>query len=43
MMYTCAPRGTGAASSARRKTVKRGNRTLAVDLHCHVHTPAAAH
>ena len=27
MMYTCAPRGTGAASSARRKLVKRGNKT----------------
>jgi aminocarboxymuconate-semialdehyde decarboxylase len=38
MMYTCAPRGATAGSS-HRKTVKRGNRTLSVDLHCHVHTP----
>ena len=24
-----------------RKIVKRGNKTLSVDLHCHVHTPPA--
>ena len=38
MMYTCAPRGTAATGSSRGKKVKRGNRTLAVDLHCHVQT-----
>jgi aminocarboxymuconate-semialdehyde decarboxylase len=42
MMYTCAPRGTTATGSSRGKKIKRGNRTLAVDLHCHVQTPAAA-
>jgi aminocarboxymuconate-semialdehyde decarboxylase len=42
MMYDCAARGTAAAGSGRRKAVKRGKRTLSVDLHCHVHTPAAA-
>ena len=42
MMYTCAPAGGAAAYSSHRKTVKRGNKTLAVDLHCHVHVPEAA-
>jgi predicted TIM-barrel fold metal-dependent hydrolase len=42
MMYTCAARGAAATGSKRGKLVKRGKRTLAVDLHCHVHTPAAA-
>ncbi len=40
MMYTCAPRGT-ASHSSHRKLVKRGNKTLAIDLHCHIQTPAA--
>ncbi len=42
MMYTCAPRSGPASRAANRKVVKRGNKTLAVDLHCHVQTPAAA-
>lgn len=42
MMYTCAPRGTAGTGSRRGKKIQRGNRTLAVDLHCHVQTPAAA-
>src|SRR5215470_4201626 len=42
MMYTCAPRGATAAGSSHRRNVKRGSRTLSVDLHCHVQTPAAA-
>jgi len=40
MMYTCAPRGA-ASHSGHRKLVKRGRKTLAVDLHCHIQTPAA--
>ncbi len=42
MMYTCAPRGASAGSAGKRKLVKRGSKTLSVDLHCHVQTPAAA-
>ena len=42
MMYTCAPAGSASHSSSRRKLVKRGNKTLSVDLHCHVHVPEAA-
>jgi len=40
MMYTCAPRGA-ATGSSHRKLVKRGKKILAVDLHCHIQTPAA--
>jgi aminocarboxymuconate-semialdehyde decarboxylase len=42
MMYSCAPRGSASSSSGRRKRIKRGNKSLSVDLHCHVQTPAAA-
>ena len=41
MLYNCAPHGGAASGTTRRKVVKRGNKSLAVDLHCHVHTPAA--
>ncbi len=42
MLFTCSPRGCAAArKTADRKVVRRANKTLAVDLHCHVHTPAA--
>src|SRR5262245_7953003 len=42
MMYSCAPRTAAAPRAAvRTKTIRRGSKTLAVDLHCHVHTPAA--
>ena len=42
MMFTCAPRGASTGSRGKgRKIVKRGNASFAVDLHCHVHTPAA--
>jgi aminocarboxymuconate-semialdehyde decarboxylase len=41
MLFTCAPRARAASRPAARKTVKRGSKTYAVDLHCHVHTPAA--
>lgn len=41
MLFTCAPRASAAIRPASRKIVKRGNKCLAVDLHCHAHTPAA--
>jgi aminocarboxymuconate-semialdehyde decarboxylase len=41
MLFTCAPRDCAAARPKSRKIVKRGNKSFAVDLHCHVHTPAA--
>lgn len=41
MLFNCAPHGSTASGTARRRIVKRGNQSLAVDLHCHVHTPAA--
>jgi aminocarboxymuconate-semialdehyde decarboxylase len=41
MLFTCAPRDLAAKRAASRKVVKHGNRSFAVDLHCHVHTPAA--
>jgi len=41
MLFNCAPHGGAASGTTRHKVVKRGNKSLAVDLHCHVHTPAA--
>ena len=42
MMYTCAPRGAAAGARAKApKNASRRGKTLAVDLHCHVHTPEA--
>ena len=41
MLFTCNPRSHAASRPASRKVVKRGARSFAVDLHCHVHTPAA--
>lgn len=41
MMFTCAPRAAAESASKGRKIVKRGNKSFAVDLHCHVHTPEA--
>ena len=41
MLFTCAPRSCAASRPADRKVIKRNNRSLAVDLHCHIHTPAA--
>jgi aminocarboxymuconate-semialdehyde decarboxylase len=42
MLFTCAPRSCAASvRTADRKVVKRGNKSFAVDLHCHVHTPEA--
>ncbi len=41
MLFTCAPRAAAATRPISRKVVKRGNKSFAVDLHCHVHTPAA--
>ena len=41
MLFTCGPRSCAAVRPGARKVVKRGRKTLAVDLHCHVQTPAA--
>jgi aminocarboxymuconate-semialdehyde decarboxylase len=42
MLFTCKPRSSAASrGAASRKIVKRGKKSLSVDLHCHVHTPAA--
>jgi aminocarboxymuconate-semialdehyde decarboxylase len=41
MLFTCGPRSCAAARAPARKIVKRGRKSLAVDLHCHVQTPAA--
>jgi aminocarboxymuconate-semialdehyde decarboxylase len=41
MLFTCGPRACAAARPSARKVVKRGGKSLAVDLHCHVHTPEA--
>jgi aminocarboxymuconate-semialdehyde decarboxylase len=41
MLFTCTPRECAAARPNSRKIVKRGSKSLAVDLHCHVHTPVA--
>jgi aminocarboxymuconate-semialdehyde decarboxylase len=41
MLFNCAPHTGAASGTTHRKVVKRGNKSLAVDLHCHVHTPAA--
>ena len=41
MLFTCAPRSCAASRPASRKTVSSGRKTLSVDLHCHIHTPAA--
>ena len=41
MLFTCKPHSAAAVRSASRKVVKRGRKSLAVDLHCHIHTPAA--
>jgi len=41
MLFTCKPHSAAAVRPASRKVVKRGRKSLAVDLHCHIHTPAA--
>jgi len=41
MLFTCAPYDPAGGRARPRKTVKRRSTTLTVDLHCHVHTPAA--
>lgn len=41
MLFTCAQRSCAASRPASRKTIKSGRKTLSVDLHCHIHTPAA--
>ena len=41
MLYSCAPAASGSRSSRKRPVARKGNRSLTVDIHCHVHTPAA--
>ena len=41
MLFTCGPRSCAAVRAPARKIVKGRKTSLAVDLHCHVHTPAA--
>jgi aminocarboxymuconate-semialdehyde decarboxylase len=42
MLFTCRPRiSAAAARGADRKIIRNDKRSLAVDLHCHIHTPAA--
>lgn len=41
MLFTCKPRECAANRPVARRVVKRSNRSYAVDLHCHVHAPAA--
>ena len=41
MLFTCGPRSCAATRPVQRKIVKHAKKSLAVDLHCHVHTPAA--
>ena len=41
MLFTCTPRSCAAARAVDRKVIRRSNKTLSVDLHCHVHTPDA--
>lgn len=41
MLFTCRPRSCAATRSGDRRVIRRNNKSLAVDLHCHVHTPAA--
>src|SRR5688572_11931938 len=41
MLFTCKPQSCAAARTGDRKVIRRKNKSLAVDLHCHVHTPEA--
>ena len=41
MLFTCGPRSCAAQRPVARKVIARRNKSLAVDLHCHVHTPEA--
>src|SRR3712207_4885319 len=41
MLFTCKTRNCAAFKPAARKIIRRSNKTLAVDLYCYVHTPAA--
>lgn len=43
MMYTCAPAGLGSGSAAksRARTVRKANKSLRVDIHCHYNNPDA--
>jgi len=41
MLFTCKPQSCAATRPADRKVIRHKNKSLAVDLHCHIHTPAA--
>ena len=41
MMFTCGSLSCAAKKPASRKTVAKANKSFGVDLHCHIHTPAA--
>jgi aminocarboxymuconate-semialdehyde decarboxylase len=41
MFYSCAPAAASARGSAQRRIARKGKRSVTVDIHCHVHTPAA--
>ena len=41
MFYTCAPSVSGRRPAGKANVARKGNRSLTVDIHCHVHTPAA--
>lgn len=41
MFYSCAPPQAGSSRTAHKKIVRKGKCSLTVDIHCHVHTPAA--
>ena len=41
MLFTCRPRSCAAVRTADRKVIRRGKKSFAIDLHCHVHTPEA--
>ena len=41
MFYSCAPAATRIAAPAHRAIARKGNRSLTVDIHCHVISPAA--
>ena len=41
MFYSCAPAASRSPASGPRTIARKGRRSLTVDIHCHVHTPAA--
>ena len=41
MLFTCGSLSCAAKKPVSRKTVAKANKSFGVDLHCHIHTPAA--